>query len=372
MLGYGSSCLTLTGSLVKVWDKLRERAMVAMLRSAALAGFASLARKLGLDPERLVAAVGLPQAALNAPDLRIPADRVARLLEVSAAAAGIEDLGIRLGVARHLSNLGLMAIVAREAPTPRAALKVIARYLRLHNEAVSITIERMDGDWFVAPVVTVPGGQPLRQSVELSLAVLHRALKELLGETWEPELVCLAHPPPRDLSSHHRTFGFQVQFSTAATGLVCSDVAMDRRRAASETLLSYEARAYLDTQLSTSKLGTAARAREAVAWLLPNGFCSADAVAGRLGLDRRTLHRHLAHEGTSYASLVNQHRCDLARQQFAEGRRPMKEVATLLGFEAPSVLSRWFRAQFGCSPTEWSRHNRQTVLDKRMVDSRQL
>ena len=102
MLGDGPSCLTLTGSLVKVWDKLRERAMVAMLRSAALAGFASWP-ELGLDPERLVVAVGLPQAALNAPDLRIPADRVARLLEVSAAAR-IEDLGIRLGVARHLSN----------------------------------------------------------------------------------------------------------------------------------------------------------------------------------------------------------------------------------------------------------------------------
>jgi AraC-like DNA-binding protein len=79
-------------------------------------------------------------------------------------------------------------------------------------------------------------------------------------------------------------------------------------------------------------------------------------VAERLGLERRTLHRRLAHEGQSYTTLVDKVRQDIARQQLSEGRRPLKQVAAALGFEAPSVLSRWFRARFGCSATEWSRH----------------
>src|SRR4051794_27953404 len=168
--------------------------MVAMLRSAALTGYAELARELGLDAEQLAAAVGLPRAALEAPDLRVPAERVAQLLELSAAAAGVEDLGLRLGTMRELSNLGLMAVIARGAPTPRAALAVIERYLHLHNEAVSVRLERLDGAWFVGLVTAVPGARSLRQSVGLSLVVLHRALGELLGEDWQPELACLTYP----------------------------------------------------------------------------------------------------------------------------------------------------------------------------------
>jgi AraC-like DNA-binding protein len=344
--------------------------MVAMLRSAALTGYAELARELGLDAERLAAAAGLPRAALEAPDLRVPAEPVARLLELSAAAAGVEDLGLRLGTMRELSNLGLMAVVARAAPTPRAALAVIGRYLRLHNEAVSMRLERLDGAWFVGLVTAVPAARSLRQSVGLSLVVLHRALVELLGEDWRPELACLPYPPPRDLSRHRRIFGPGLQFDAAATGLVCSDAMMDRRRTAGETLLSREARAVLEVQLDTTGPGTAAKAREAIAWLLPTGLCSAETVAGQLGLERRTLQRHLVREGTSYAALVDDHRRDLVRQQLAEGGRPLKEVAARLGFEAPSVLSRWFRARFGCSPAEWSRQGGRSALSEQTPDCR--
>jgi AraC-like DNA-binding protein len=331
--------------------------MVAMVRSAALTGYAELARGLGLDAARLAAAAGLSGAALGRPDLRVPAERVARLLELSAAAAGVEDLGLRLGETRELSNLGLMGLVAREAPTLRAAVAVIARYMRLHNEALSLRLERLAGGdaWLVAPVLAAGVGR--RQAVELAVAVLHRALGELFGDGWRPELVCLAHPPPRDPSRHRRVLGPRLQFDAAASGIVCARTAMERpRRAAvaARTLLSLEARAQLEAGLERAGPATAAAAARAeIAWLLPTELCSADAVAARLGLDRRTLHRRLAREGTGYAALVDGIRRDLARRQLAEGRRPLKQVAGALGFEAPSALSRWFRARFGCSPSEW-------------------
>jgi ParB-like chromosome segregation protein Spo0J len=90
--------------------------MVALVRSAALTGYAALARDFGLTPEALAAIVGLPSEALTNPDLRIPAGRVGRLLELSAVVAGADDFGLRLAETRQPSNLGMLALVVSVHP----------------------------------------------------------------------------------------------------------------------------------------------------------------------------------------------------------------------------------------------------------------
>jgi AraC-like DNA-binding protein len=53
-------------------------------------------------------------------------------------------------------------------------------------------------------------------------------------------------------------------------------------------------------------------ARECIYMTLPSGLCSADRVARHLGVDRRTLHRHLAREGETFSSLLDVVRAELA------------------------------------------------------------
>ena len=329
--------------------------MFPLVRSAALTGYATLARSLALEPERLVDAVGLPRSALEALDLCVPGSRVARLLELSADESGVEDFGLRLAETRRVSNLGLLGVIGSEAPSLRRGIEATRRYVRLHSEALSLQLEQLETGWLVSPSVFIPQFDRVRQITDLTVAVTHRAFAELFGEEWRPEMICFAHPAPRDTSSHRRIFGGHLQFDAVVTGFVCSGAMMDRQRAVTASLLVHEARSHLEQQLARSELGTVARARETIAWLLPTGLCSAEEVAKRLGFDRRTLHRHLAREGQNYATLVDEVRQDVARQLLSKGRRPLKEVAAALGFEAPSVLSRWFRIRFGCSATVWSR-----------------
>jgi hypothetical protein len=83
------------------WDrKLLYGDMVQLSRSAAVTGFAELARHLRLDPYRLADAAGVPRRALADPDLKIPAGAVGRLLELAAERARIDDFGLRLAETR--------------------------------------------------------------------------------------------------------------------------------------------------------------------------------------------------------------------------------------------------------------------------------
>ena len=72
-----------------------------------------------------------------------------------------------------------------------------------------------------------------------------------------------------------------------------------------------------------------------------------DQVARQLGVDRRTVHRQLAREGTAFTTLLDATRTELARRHLAQPQRPLSEVAQLLGFSGLSAFSRWHRARFG-------------------------
>jgi hypothetical protein len=70
--------------------------MQHLVRAASLTNYSEVARGLGLDPNRLLMDAGLSPGMLNDPDLKLPAERVAQLLESSAAASGFESFGPRM------------------------------------------------------------------------------------------------------------------------------------------------------------------------------------------------------------------------------------------------------------------------------------
>src|SRR3954464_4187355 len=106
------------------------------VRCATLDGYVRLARSSGLDPARLLAAVGLDVADLAVPDRWIPAAAVARLLERSAQESGLEDFGLRLAGVRRLATLGPLSVVLRQEPDLRSALSLLSRYEHSYNEAL--------------------------------------------------------------------------------------------------------------------------------------------------------------------------------------------------------------------------------------------
>ena len=74
-----------------------------------------------------------------------------------------------------------------------------------------------------------------------------------------------------------------------------------------------------------------------------------------LGLSPRELQHFLSDRGESYSSVVHATRARLAERYLPNERYTLTDVSQRLGFEAPSAFSRWFRQQFGTSPTQWRR-----------------
>lgn len=333
------------------WREVR-RVPFTQVRSASLTGYAEVARSVGLEPFAQLRAAGLDIRCLDDPDLKIPVLRLHALLESSAHAAGIEDFGLRMAMSRRLSNLGIISLAAREEPTVRDALYCLQRTMHLHNEAIHILIEEANDIAVIREQLLAPVRGTLRQGTELAVGVLYRIIREFLGPNWSPLAVCFTHQAPKDLAPYRKAFGGSVQFNSVLNGLTCRSRDLDRAMPAADPQSLRTLQRYLASAAERQPT-QAERTTHLILGLLPSRRCTADLVARYLGIDRRTLHRRLASEGTSFSALMEQVRSEAAQRHLRNSQQPIAELAAMLGFSGASAFSRWFAAKFGCPPRRW-------------------
>ncbi|MFE0175371.1 AraC family transcriptional regulator [Streptomyces sp. NPDC059002] len=327
--------------------------MKPLVRNAALSGYVELSQSLGIDPRALMKRVGIDPVGLAVQDRWISGAAVTELLELSAEAAGREDFGLQLAERRRFSNLGPISLVLREEPDARSAAQLLIRHERMYNEMLRSRLSEANGLATVKVSLEVGDARPARQAVELAVGAFHGFLRVFLGARWQPVSVCFTHRAPYDIAAHRNHFGPVVEFDREFNGIVFYASELDTPNAMSDPLLRGYARQYFESIAVPSEATELDRVHELIEVLLPTGRCSIEQVARSLGVDRRTVHRHLAAAGETFSSLVNATRTQLAEQLVANPRRSLTEISGLLGFSAPSAFSRWFRDQFGTSARDW-------------------
>lgn len=329
--------------------------MAYLVRSVVLTGYSEVARSLGLDPYRMLETIGLPASCLTEPESRISTDAVGRLLEVSAAAAGVDDFALRLVATRQLSLLGPVGLVARDQPTVAKALEAVARYISVHNEAVTLALEPAKDMVILKLDFALDRPGRARQAVELLVGAAVRIVRALLGREWRPLAVCFLHSPPSGPTLHREVLGPVVEFDHEFNGLLLTQADLDKPIPNADPEMAVHLIRYLDQLAQGTRTSTADVVRRLIVDLLPTGQCTADKVAKRLGVDRRTVHGRLAREGLSFSDLLNDVRRHAAVSHLETSDRSVAAISEVLGFSATSAFTRWFQAQFGSSPTAWRR-----------------
>jgi len=322
-----------------------------LVRSAALSQFREVASACGLDAARLLAEVGLPARCLEEPDLKVPAQQVSALLEMAAQRAGEPAFGLRMAESRRLSNLGPLGLLVRDEPTLRGALEALVHHIHVHNEAMQVTLEPARETVLIRVALHAGPGVPVRQATEITVAVLVRILRLFMGAGWQPGQVCFAHGAPASTALHRQVFGAALRFGHGFSGVLCHAADLDAPNPGADPVMARYTRQLVE-QAQRARHSASDRVRELVVLLLPRGHCRIERVAQHLGVDRRTVARWLAEEGTSFSALVSELRRELLGRYLAEPRRSLAEVAALIGFSAPSAFARWHREQYGVAASQ--------------------
>jgi AraC-like DNA-binding protein len=325
-----------------------------LIRSATLYGYVDLARESGLDPLQQLRKVGLSALALQESDQLVRLDAALDLLENASQDSGLEDFGLRLAARRRLSNLGAVSLVLREEATALEALQTLCRFLQLVNPSLSTVVVETGEQVMIEEDLLAERTSPLRQSIEMAVGVMHGVLRELLGDTWRARRICFTHRAPRDTRYARQLFACPIDYNSAFNGLICDRAALIQRLPGRDAKLARFTELSLRPSLREQR-SAVDLVRQLIAVLLPQGRCSAQEVAGQLGVDRRTLHRWLSDEGETFRALVQSFRLEFVSRQLTDSDRSIGEIALLLGFSSSSALAHWFQLQRGMSVRQWVR-----------------
>ncbi len=327
--------------------------MAISVRAGALSNYAEVARQVGLDPRAMLRRANLDPALLVKPDIRVPADAVTALLEVSAERSNCATFGLRMAEARRLSDFGAVSLLLTHQSTMRDVLATVARYSHLLNEALAIHIEDSAGLVIIREDLVLGNRGAARQGRELAVGTMFRMFRAILGPRWQPYSVNFTHPAPPDPGVHRRLFGPNVEFDSEFNGIVCASGDLDRPNPAADPALAQYARQFVETLPNTAVRSATLEVRKAIFLLLPLGQASIEGVAKGMGLNVRTLQRRLDGEDVAFSNLVDEVRRDLVVRHLANRSYSMSQTAQMLGYAQLSSFTRWFTARFGMPPTRW-------------------
>lgn len=325
--------------------------MIALVRAACLTNYEEVARATGLNARRMLDEVGLPHSCLSDPDLRISVQAVRRLLALSAEMSAAEAFGLLMAEGRRISNLGVLGMLLREEPTLRCALQSLHGYGRVQNEALLQRIDESQGIATIHEELLLRQGGQCRHGTELLMAVTLKIMRFFLGSEWKALRICFTHAAPADVSVHRRVLGQLPEFDGEFNGIVCKSDDLNTSIASADPVVASYIRQKVQN-LSQTSMTVTDEVQQMALLLLPRGRCTIDQIAGAMAVNRRTLHRHLAHEGEVFSNIVQSLRRDLASRYINELQRSLTDVAQLLGFSDLSSFSRWHKANFGCSAAE--------------------
>ncbi len=308
----------------------------------------------GVETGPLAARAGIDPAALG-PDARVPRLALTRLWELAVEAAG--DPAFGLDVSRHAAQTTFHALgyAVLASVTLKEAFERIIRYRRLIGDILQLQLIDAGDRYRFQIDVSADPGVPF-QAVDAIAATCVRQARLLHGtRRCNPLAVAFARPEPADPEPYLRLFRAPVHFGQPVNVLEFARADMEDplpagnaelARGNDEVLVRYLGR------LEQARVSS--RVQQALLAALPDGAPSKPAIARALGMSARTLQRHLADEGTSFAELLNEARVGLARSYVAERRLSVTEIAFVLGFADTSTFSRAFKRWTGLSPRAWA------------------
>jgi AraC-like DNA-binding protein len=324
--------------------------MVAYVRAAALSNFVEVARQVGLDPMAALRVGGIDPRALGDPEMRLPVDDVATLLERAAEASACPTFALRMARSRQLSSFGAISLLITHQATLREALATIIEYRNLLNESLAMSLEEHGELVILREELVVEPGTPTRQAYELAIGAIFRTCHALLGGRWQPYGVHFTHAAPPDLAVHRSVFGASVEFGSEFNGIVFGAADLDRPNPTADPALAEYARSFVESLPKARAGSTAREVSKAVYLLLPIGRASITQVAQGLGMNTRTMQRRLAAEDEEFSGLVGRVRRELAVRYLANPAYSLAQVARMLGYGQHSSFTRWFAAEFGDPP----------------------
>jgi AraC-like DNA-binding protein len=321
---------------------------VARMPSTFAPGIASeIVRSVGAVLVNL--GVDIDQLASDAPI--VEGELADAFFDRAAAQLNEPALGIVIGKSMPIGSFGLLDYALCTASTLRDGLQRVASHYGLVTQRVSLElVEDTDKKTAAMQFTRVPGLTHSRHWLEFAAALIATRMRETVGAEIAFTNVSFIHPAPSDRKTHDEVFATTVQFGAPSDRVEFDASVLDLPlRTASAALAGLLELKMQELAPARDAAPLLARVHHALGAMLDERQTDVEGLAKRLGMSKRSLQRALGELGTSHSALLDQLRRERAIMLLGAGHR-VTDVASALGFAAPSAFFRAYRRWTGTSP----------------------
>ena len=308
----------------------------------------------GIDARPALLGAGLSRRQLSRGDIGLSVASQYRFLELAAAEADDQLLGLHVAAEMDLRAIGILFYLTGSARTVSEALENFARYSKTTNEALVVDISRRKDEVTLTIRHVQEFDEPHRQFFELVALWFIRTLHRQTNRHFNPARVTFTHARNADLREVHHLLCCPVDFAQAADTWVLPQRVMDLPILSEDSHLLQILTAYADDLMAErhSVSGLQSMVANQLVDLLPSGESGAAAIALRLGMSRRSFTRHLAEEGITFGEILEQLRRRLAARYLADDRMSLQQIAWSLGYSEPGAFTHAYRRWTGTTPRQ--------------------
>jgi AraC-like DNA-binding protein len=322
--------------------------------------------QLGVETGSLYRALGIRERDFLNEGRGVSMSLYLELLNLAAKVSDQPFLGASLGKISDPDDLGIMSYLIRNAPDFEGWTDLLSSYLHLVSPGAETGLIR-EGDRSILtynfPSFTA---ELCRQDVEGTLVQYAETLRSFVKDkNWKPVHVYFQHSSPEDVDTLHGFLSEDMSFDHYFNGICFPTEFLFRPIShADPRLLSI-----LEKQVknSANRLGGNSDLLRELTLLISTSIgernLSIDRVAPHVGMSRRTLHRRLAEQGTSFSELRDSVFARVSKEILSTTSASVTEIAHQLGYSDASAFNRAFKRLTGHAPLNYRRLHR-TPLHK--------
>jgi AraC-like DNA-binding protein len=311
-------------------------------------------KSAGVLVEPLLRRAGLTPEVVAEPEERLSVRSQVALLDEVAIALKDNCLGFTLARDFEPREIGLLYYVMASSQTLGEALKRLARYSKVTNEALVFGYREGNRLIISLSYSGVPRHSD-RHQIEFCMFGLLRICRLLTGQNIVPQHFSIAHHRSEGIAEMARFVGTKVEFGADRDEFALNLDARELPLVHSDSylndlLVKYCEAALADRRDDTSQLRT--KVENAIASVLPHGKVLVEDIARGLGMSERTLARKLSDEGLNFTEILQNLRRDLAVRYLKDHKLHVSKIAWLLGFREVSAFTHAYKRWTGKTPSQ--------------------
>jgi len=290
---------------------------------------------------------------LEAVDQTIPSNKFGFVIEQVCAKVNDNRLGLKLGFQSPLSTLGIMGQIYQSCETFEQVLSKMKQYIKVLDNLNTYTYQIQDnkiihqtiGDDNFRKMYPVAE----RQIVEHNIGFSIRCKREYLGREIKPIEIWSPYQKDGRTDLLENYFDCKVQFGKPFMAIILPIEMLKWKvpTASPEALLLYE---NYCRSLLAQKSSWSLKVKNCLWAQFQINVPTLSFVAKQLSVSERTLQRNLKDDESSFQSILDQMRLEMATFYLKQSNMTITEISDRLGFEVVNSFNRFFKAKTGTNP----------------------